>query len=100
MSGHQLQASGRGSMYNSRGQHRPSRRLPFAELRVQQCNNFFASGTETLDAVTCCATRLKKLHLLEMRCHASNHALACLGALTQVLPPPQPFKHCTCWPDT
>ena len=65
--------------------HRLSRPLLLAELRVQQCNNFFASGTETLDAVTCCATKLKKLHLLEMRCHASNHALACLGALTQVI---------------
>jgi hypothetical protein len=70
----------------SKQHHCLSGRLLLAELRVQQCNNFFASGTETLDAVTCCATKLKKLHLLEMRCHASNHALACLGTLTQVAP--------------
>jgi hypothetical protein len=83
---------------HTRQHRRTSRLLPLAELRVQQCNNFFASGTETLDAVTCCATKLKKLHLLEMRCHASNHALACLGALTQVLHW-RHSAHCTSWLD-
>lgn len=55
-----------------------------AELWVQQCNNLFASGIETLDAVTCCADTLKRLHLLDLHCHASREALDRLGALTQV----------------
>jgi hypothetical protein len=64
---------------------------------VQQCNNF-GLGSEALDAITCCASKLKKLHLLEMRCHASNHSLACLGALTQVrFEAPSSWEACIPW---
>lgn len=56
-----------------------------AELRVQQCNNLFLAGSEALDAVTCCAGTLRRLHLLDLHCHVSRDALVRLGALTQVL---------------
>lgn len=55
-----------------------------AELWVQQCNGLFPAGSDSLDAISCCAGSLRALHLMDLHSHVSGLALAGLSSLTRV----------------